>query len=521
MDEHRVFTSSGIYKERSYEKESEMEDVAKERFSDFFGAGTIYLDIKTKVTGRLRPRITDGVLLDFRNRARPRLWIVEFELTKHDLQKHVLPQLMGFARALDHEESRQELADAIFEEINSSEPKSRLFKELSGEETEIHRAIGKIIRQGHGIMVVVNGDSDIMVEILRSIPEEALLLVLRTFNKDGERINLITQVAVRERRTRAEDSTQVGNYGPNEWIQSAPRSARGARKKTLDMWAATNGFNDPVLLWKKVRQAQEDPYTTATTMIEKLERQEVANSSIELYRGRLKEFYKVAGIEFKEDLFERTVKKVRVIRREPGYASPEQLGTLFELSPLPVGALCHFLISTGCPRAEAFQVQMKDIQWESKPARVKFYAENRGVREERVSFLSSETVAILREFLGKTSASDAYVFKGAISSPGYASQMMNRWLERAGIRRQGSDGKWSFVPDHFRNVNLKISLDGGLPESWAKYLAGYKEDDRLSFISIDDLAQAWLEKVDPRMHFRSQSNSSKLKQTDRSQSSSK
>jgi hypothetical protein len=80
--------------------------------------------------------------------------------------------------------------------------------------------------------------------------------------------------------------------------------------------------------------------------------------------------------------------------------------------------------------------------------------------------------------------------------------MMNRWLERAGIRKLGSDGKWSFVPDHFRDVNLKISLDGGLPESWARYLAGYKDDDRLSFGSLDHLAQTWLEKVDPRMHFR-------------------
>lgn len=68
--------------------EAELEQKIIENYRRVLGEGTLYLPIK-KLIGSTNKKVTDGLLLDFNDPKKPRFWIVEVELSAHDLESHV------------------------------------------------------------------------------------------------------------------------------------------------------------------------------------------------------------------------------------------------------------------------------------------------------------------------------------------------------------------------------------------------------------------------------------------------
>ncbi len=211
-DEYHIITDTGTYREKQYKDEGELERLTVVHAKEVFGEDAIYFDIKEKVRSKLRPRITDGLLLDFRNKKSPRIWIVEYELGSHNLERDVIPQLRGFVKAFQNEETLAVIRDSIYNGIRSDREKLARFKELAGADSEIYYVINKALHRVPQVLVVF----DVLYrEIGDAIDESDLgdgtkLMEFMTFEKDGKFVHFVNPLLPLRSPTRA--STAVGAH---------------------------------------------------------------------------------------------------------------------------------------------------------------------------------------------------------------------------------------------------------------------------------------------------------------------
>jgi hypothetical protein len=92
-----IWTPEGRYRRVDFEDEADLEKSIINVAKDLFGAGRIYLDIKKKI-GTAKQNIPDAYLLDLSS-PKPRLYVVENELSGHHPTKHIAVQLVEFMSA--------------------------------------------------------------------------------------------------------------------------------------------------------------------------------------------------------------------------------------------------------------------------------------------------------------------------------------------------------------------------------------------------------------------------------------
>jgi len=92
----RLVIENKIYKYYEYQLEKEFEEVIIKNYQQIFGINTIYIDIKKKIGDNI-VTIPDAYLIDFSFIEKPRLYIIENEISTHDPYKHIGSQLLKFA----------------------------------------------------------------------------------------------------------------------------------------------------------------------------------------------------------------------------------------------------------------------------------------------------------------------------------------------------------------------------------------------------------------------------------------
>jgi hypothetical protein len=91
----RIISDNKTYRHYEYTIEKEFEQIVVEKSKQIFGNNTVYIDIKKKI-GDSIITIPDGYLIDFSFAEKPRLYIIENEISTHDPYKHIGSQLLKF-----------------------------------------------------------------------------------------------------------------------------------------------------------------------------------------------------------------------------------------------------------------------------------------------------------------------------------------------------------------------------------------------------------------------------------------
>ena len=91
----RLISENRTYKYYEYNNEAEFEKVIVDNAKQIFGNNTVYIDIKKKIGDNI-VTIPDGYLIDFSFAGKPRLYIIENEISTHDPYKHIGSQLLKF-----------------------------------------------------------------------------------------------------------------------------------------------------------------------------------------------------------------------------------------------------------------------------------------------------------------------------------------------------------------------------------------------------------------------------------------
>jgi len=82
----------GKFEYYSYRNEKELEEFVYKTSEEIFGKNTYYIELK-KSLGKGRLSYPDGYVIDLSDTENPALYIVEAELEKHDVYRHIYPQI--------------------------------------------------------------------------------------------------------------------------------------------------------------------------------------------------------------------------------------------------------------------------------------------------------------------------------------------------------------------------------------------------------------------------------------------
>src|SRR5574338_20922 len=103
-----VILDEEVYNLYSYKREEELENLAVEHTQELFGRNTHFFNVKRKMVSKSGIGSTpDGYLVDLTN---DKFFILEVELSSHDIVRHVMNQLSRFKLAMGNSETRYDLA---------------------------------------------------------------------------------------------------------------------------------------------------------------------------------------------------------------------------------------------------------------------------------------------------------------------------------------------------------------------------------------------------------------------------
>ena len=270
----------------------------------------------------------------------------------------------------------------------------------------------------------------------------------------------------------------VKQYGDKRILEEADRAIRAIRKGDLD------------------------PVDSINRGIDHMLSAGLSNNTIRLFRYTICRFLLYSRLGLEPYDLSRAVKNVpRVwanLKRTP---TREEVRSILLACDLRMKTLFSMLISTGARVGEILSIRKDQIDFSKTPVQVHLKATK--FFRNRIGFLSSETVMLLKEYLNTRKDDYQYIFPGYIrgtSRPidrplarNSVWECFNRIRANLGLTQKYDKSHYYYRPGVFRVLNLDILKSAGYPPDWAEYLVGHNISFQASYIPpTTSLAKAWL-----------------------------
>jgi integrase len=144
-----------------------------------------------------------------------------------------------------------------------------------------------------------------------------------------------------------------------------------------------------------------DVFKTVNEFMIYLDKQGKQPPSINLWMAAIKGFLRYTGVKIYAEDFKQRVRlpKERRHREEP--LTKEVLIRLLRNLPLKLQTAVLFAIASGARVGEIVQLRISDIDFDSKPTRVRIRAEITKTKEARETFLTTEATKALKDYLSR------------------------------------------------------------------------------------------------------------------------
>ena len=151
----------------------------------------------------------------------------------------------------------------------------------------------------------------------------------------------------------------------------------------------------------QLKEGKEDLYKLLNEFVIYLVNQKLKPKSIKLFVGVVKGFLRHTGIKIYDEDFRQIVKlpKVRRYREEP--LTKELIVRLLRNIPLRFQAAVLVAVASGMRVGELVQLKISDIDFDSKPTKVKIRAETTKTRESRETYITEEATKALKDYLSR------------------------------------------------------------------------------------------------------------------------
>jgi hypothetical protein len=165
------------------DEEKEFHPLVKEHYKEIFGENSLYLPIEELLVSQAgRGVMPDGFVIVFSEK--PEMYVVEVELSSHDIDKHIVEQINRFARALKNPENRTKIADDLEDRIRSRPMDEAFVKQQIGKK-DIHRFLSDLISPNLKIIIIIENKDDRLVEACEGLKAATIIRELKTFKREG------------------------------------------------------------------------------------------------------------------------------------------------------------------------------------------------------------------------------------------------------------------------------------------------------------------------------------------------
>jgi len=180
-----ILIDSVKYRLMDYENEEELKEIVKEHTKEIFGVGSMYFDLKSRMVSENEIMSEpDGYLIDFSNDT---FWIVEIELSTHDLYGHIVEQLTRFINNIEDAENQKMVTDKLHSYIKSDAVVESQIKKAIGSK-DLHDYISQLLSdysKNPNAIVVIDKSREIVEKACKTLKIEPYIVELKTFVREG------------------------------------------------------------------------------------------------------------------------------------------------------------------------------------------------------------------------------------------------------------------------------------------------------------------------------------------------
>ncbi len=217
------------YEKVEFKKEEDLVNVFIEHYKDIISNKSLFLNkqkqFKSKKFKNFNHSIGDGFLILWENPTTPVLYLVEVELAKHSMDKHILPQIgnfITFIQSANREDELRNLRDFLYQEIKSDK---QLFKSIQKEtDREVYEILDNALSEIQIMLVIDKIPPELSIGL--SQIEKAIRVKIRKIevslfkNKKGERL-LLYKDSEKEELAREEEQ-KMEEYSLDYHLSNKP-----------------------------------------------------------------------------------------------------------------------------------------------------------------------------------------------------------------------------------------------------------------------------------------------------------
>lgn len=169
--------------EAKFADEQEVEDLIIANSEHFFGPSSIFVSKKKIKTKDGFGTIPDGFAVDLSTR----IWyIVEAELSHHNVWTHIAPQVTKQLLAAGRPETRQLLTEILVEMVTEDSSTKEKFDDESIKEIDIRKALGEIFEKAPIIGMPIDAVTNDLRDWAATLKNDVKLWIVRKYIQFGD-----------------------------------------------------------------------------------------------------------------------------------------------------------------------------------------------------------------------------------------------------------------------------------------------------------------------------------------------
>jgi len=174
-----VLVKDGVrYFLHEYVSEEELAQMLIEHYKDIFGVDSLFFDPQTmKTRTRIEAR-NDGVVLALNQN---RWYILEVELAKHPLHKHIIPQITEFSIAYEETATRKKIVNTLYTAIRQDAFKAA---SVQTQIEDLHKSLTDQIDAQPTIAIVIDQKTSELDSICKKLPFPTQIIEFKTYARE-------------------------------------------------------------------------------------------------------------------------------------------------------------------------------------------------------------------------------------------------------------------------------------------------------------------------------------------------
>ncbi len=188
----QLVTPNGIFKLIEHDNEHDFERAVVSHAREIFGERRIFLDCKRRIGGKEgKQSVPDAYLIDLSRPREPQLYVVENELSRHDLFRHIGVQLLQFSVSFAQagRKIKQILFEEICQEVSIKERCERYTAE-GGFRNLDHFLDALVLDKEFRALVIIDEETDDLHAVTRNLGFPVEIIEFSTYRNDqGEFIH--------------------------------------------------------------------------------------------------------------------------------------------------------------------------------------------------------------------------------------------------------------------------------------------------------------------------------------------